>query len=125
MKLHLVLGAVLLASPVCAQTSQPATPAWPQEPTSFLGIKFGQALVASVINCPSHTEYGNTICDWPGFGRPCFAPAAGFYQVYNVAPFFDIMVTEIDGKVDYVSAKCNNGNAPSLATVDANGIAGR
>jgi hypothetical protein len=123
LKLHLVLGAALLASPVCAQSSPPATHAWPQEPTSFLGIKFGQALVASVINCPSHTEYGNTIYDWPGFGRPCFAPAAGFYQVYNVAPFFDIMVTEIDGKVECVSAKFNNGNAPSLATVDANGIA--
>ncbi len=33
------------------------------------------------------------------------------------------MVTEIDGKVECISAKFNNGNAPSLATVDANGIA--
>ncbi len=70
MKFHIVLGVAFLALPACAQSPQPAAPVWPQEPTSFLGIKFGQALVASVVDCPSHAEYGITIYDWPGFGHP-------------------------------------------------------
>ena len=114
---------VCVASIAYAQSLPQSQGEWPQEPVSFLGIAFGQSIRASVPECPKITEYGSTRYEPVGFGRPCFESVATFYEVYNVGQFFDVFVREIDGEVEYVSAKFNNGNAPSLATVDANGVA--
>lgn len=74
--------------------------------------------------CPKHVDYfGQTQYDWPGLGRPCFGIVDGFLTVYNLHPFFDITVIEIGGNVQNIECKFNNGNAGSLATVDAKGIA--
>ena len=115
----------IFLSVVCASPQSPNTQPkpWPQEPTSFLGIHFGQPLRASIVECPKVEEYGSARYDWVGFGRPCFEVKGKFYEVDNLSPFFHISVEEIDGKVEYIGAAFNNGNGASLATVDAEGIA--
>jgi hypothetical protein len=118
---YVVIGFVLMCG--IGMSAQQPKPHWPQEPTSFLGIAFGQPLRASVVACPQVTEYGSTRYEWVHFGRACFEPKRNFYELYNMSPFFNVFVEELNGNVEYISAKFNNGNAASMATVDAGGIA--
>jgi hypothetical protein len=114
---------ICLLTVVSAQCQSPDPHSWSQEPNSFLGITLGMPLRTSVVECPRVTAYGSTRYEWVGFGRPCFEPMRNFYEIYNISPFFDIIATEIKGNVEHVGAKFNNGNAASLASIDASGIA--
>lgn len=118
-----VLLVIIVSSCLHGLAQEPKSQPWPQEPTSFLGIQFGQPLRASMVECLKVTEYGSTHYDLIYHGRPCFKIYADFYAIDSIPPFFDIYVTEIDGKVEHIGAKFNNGNKVSLSPVDANGVA--
>lgn len=116
-----VLAAAFVAASALSQTN-PAPQSWLQEPTAFLGIQFDKPLTASLPGCPLVTRFGMTDFDWTATSAPCFILKNGFYEAFNLAPFFHVYVTLIDGKVEYVSGQFQNGNAASLAKVDATGI---
>jgi hypothetical protein len=125
MKANACWIALLMCIASQAQTPQPSSPrvAWPQEPTSFFGIALGRPIRMSIPECPTVTEFGLTRHESVGFGAPCFEPVSEFYEVDNVPNFFHVFVHEIGGNVEYISAQFNNGNAASLATLDAKGVA--
>jgi len=90
--------AVLLMCSLRAQRSTNSAPAgWPQEPSSFVGIKLGAPLSASLPECPWDT-YG-----WVNFGKPCFKSIDSHIEVHNVENFSEILVEEVDGKVGSVA----------------------
>ncbi len=95
---------------------------WFQEPTSFLGISFGVPIRASMAECPKITIYGSTRYD-PGYIGQCFKAYPDSYEIDSISPFFDIIVIEIDGKVESIGAKFQNGNKVSLSPINANSLA--
>ncbi len=118
MRKSVVLFAIIILSCLQIASQETKPQPWPQEPTSFLGIQFGQPLLASVVACPKITEYGITRYEWPNFGRPCFSPYSGtpgMYEVYNLHIFYETTVTEVNGKVEYISTRFKSWNALSVA----------
>jgi hypothetical protein len=118
MNFRCALTAVFALAAFQAQTQVLQPRAWPQEPDSFLGIKFGQPLRASLVECPQVTENGYTNYDWPGFGRPCFAPSKGLsgaYDVYNLATFYYTIIYEVNGKVECITTKFKTLRADAVA----------
>ncbi|MGB7547458.1 MAG: hypothetical protein WBM14_06905 [Terracidiphilus sp.] len=118
MRVRIAVIAILALSALQAQTQVLQPRVWPQEPDSFLGIRFGQPLRASVVECPHVTENGYTSYDWPNFGRPCFTPSEGSpgaYDVYNLGTFYDIYVYEVNGKVECITTKFKAWRADAVA----------
>jgi hypothetical protein len=120
-----VLACFLYLFAVFAQAqSASSQQTWAQEPDSFFNIRFGVPITASIPECAKMTGYGTPHYDIERLGTsPCFKSYSGFYAVENIRDFFNVYVFEVDGKVESISCKFNNGNAASFATLDAAGMA--
>jgi hypothetical protein len=99
---------LFLAMPMFGQ-QQKAPAIWPQEPASFLGVKFHAPLRASAPECPYHLFHGAKIYDFRG-SAVCFESSYFSSFLYNVSGFTDVDVWQIEGDVASVSATFPNQN---------------
>ncbi|ABF42393.1 hypothetical protein Acid345_3392 [Candidatus Koribacter versatilis Ellin345] len=114
----------LMGTLLCQQGPDPAAHAaldslkahagWAQEPSSFLGIKFGEPLSAAVSECP--TDYIGNHKFYAAYKTReiCYEPVADFFKVNHVDNFFDVYVHEVDGKVASITAHFPENNAATM-----------
>jgi hypothetical protein len=87
---------------------------WKQEPTSFLGVTFGQPLSASYPECPKSVRNGRETYA-PIAGATCWERNGQYAILIRPGELFAINVQSIDGKVANISASFKHSDFPKIS----------
>lgn len=85
-------------------SSQSAASTWVSEPSTFWGAKFGAPLSSSFRECAKESFYGHSRYVANADSPTCFEDDGRFRYVKHLSSFPDILVQEVDGKVEDVQA---------------------
>jgi hypothetical protein len=96
---HVIMAFLIAFSALNGQAQKP----WTREPTSFLGVKFGQPLSASYPECPNQIKSGKTIYKSDG-GSTCWQHYGNDAVLLRAGEFFKIYIQSVDGKVASITA---------------------